>query len=150
MGRIEEAIDCLRRALAANPDAPVPHTNLIFALNFLPTATAADHQAERRRWDEQHARRFAGSMHQHANVCDPQRRLRVGYVSSHFRHQAATFAFGGVIVSHDPKQFEVICYSDTAEEDYITTRLRARADKWHHTAKLTDEELANLDSSRWH
>jgi protein O-GlcNAc transferase len=144
MGRIEEAVDCLRRALAANPDAAVPHTNLIFALNFLPMATAADHQAERRRWDERHARRFVGSIRQHANVCNPQRRLRVGYISSHFRHQAATFAFGGVIVSHDPKQFEVICYSDTTEEDYITTRLRARADKWHHTAKLSDEELAHL------
>ena len=144
MGRIEEAIDCLTRALAANPDAAVPHTNLIFALNFLPTATAADHQAERRRWDERHARRFAGSIRRHANVRDPQRQLRVGYVSSHFCHQAATFAFGGVIVSHDPKHFEVICYSDTTQEDYITTRLRARADKWHHTAKLSDEELANL------
>ena len=120
------------------------HTNPIFALNFLPTATAADHQAERRRWDERHARRFAGSIRRHANARDPQRRIRVGYVSSHFCHQAATFAFGGVIVSHDPKHFEVICYSDTTQEDYITTRLRARADKWHHTAKLSDEELANL------
>jgi protein O-GlcNAc transferase len=144
MGRIEEAIDCLTRALATNPDAAVAHTNLIFALNFLPTATAADHQAERRRWDERHARRFAESIRRHENVRDPQRRLRVGYVSSHFCHQSATFAFGGVIVSHDPKHFEVICYSDTMQEDYITALLRARADKWHHTAKLDDEELAGL------
>jgi predicted O-linked N-acetylglucosamine transferase (SPINDLY family) len=143
-GRIEEAITCLRRALAINPDAAVAHTNLIFALNFVPSATTADHQAERTRWDEQHAQRFAGLIRPHTNDPHPQRLLRIGYVSSHFRHQAATFAFGGVIVCHDRKQFEVICYSDTAEEDYITGHLRAAADKWHRTAKLSDEELADL------
>ena len=143
-GRIDEAVSCLRRALAINPDAAVAHTNLIFALNFVPAATAADHQAERARWDEQHAQRFAGSIRAHTNDPRPDRRLRIGYVSSHFRHQAATFAFGGVIVCHDRKQFEVICYSDTAEEDYITGHLRASAYKWHDTAKLSDEELADL------
>jgi protein O-GlcNAc transferase len=143
-GRIDEAISSLRRALAINPDAAVAHTNLIFALNFVPSATAADHQAERARWDEQHARRFARSIRAHANDPCPRRPLRIGYVSSHFRHQAATFAFGGVIVCHDREQFEVICYSDTVEEDYITGHLQAAADKWHRTAKLSDEELADL------
>ena len=144
VGRIDEAIACLERALAIDPDAAGPHTNLIFALNFVPTATAADHQAERARWDARHARRFAGSIRPHPNNADPQRRVRVGYVSSHFCHQAATFAFAGVILNHDRERFEVICYSDTAQEDEITDALRARADKWHSTAKLSDDELADL------
>lgn len=135
---------CLRRALAINPEGAVAHTNLIFALNFVPTATAADHQAERARWNERHAQRFASLIRPHTNDPRPQRRLRIGYVSSHFCHQAATFAFGGVIICHDRTQFEVICYSDTAQEDYITDHLRARANKWHRTAKLGDEELADL------
>jgi protein O-GlcNAc transferase len=143
-GRIEEAIQCLRRALATNPNAAVAHTNLIFALNFDPSATAADHQAERARWDERYAKPLADLIRPHNNHARPHRRLRIGYVSSHFRHQAATFAFGGVIVCHDRAQFEVICYSDTAQEDYITDYLRARADKWHRTAKLSDQELADL------
>jgi protein O-GlcNAc transferase len=143
-GRIEEAIAYLKRALAINPDGAVAHTNLIFALNFVPTATAAEHQAERARWDERHARRFADLIRPHTNEPDPQRRLRIGYVSSHFCHQAATFAFAGVILHHDREQFEVICYSDTAREDAITERLRARADMWRCTARLTDEKLAEL------
>jgi protein O-GlcNAc transferase len=143
-GRIEEAILCLRRALVINPDAAVAHTNLIFALNFDPTATAADHQAERARWNERHAQPLAGVIRPLNNDAQPHRRLRIGYVSSHFRHQAATFAFGGVIICHDREQFEVVCYSDTAQEDYVTDHLRARADKWYRTAKLSDQELADL------
>jgi predicted O-linked N-acetylglucosamine transferase (SPINDLY family) len=143
-GRVEEAIACLNRALAIDPDRPVVHTNLIFALNFLPSATTADHQAERSRWDERHARRFAGAIRPHDNDPDPQRRLRIGFVSGHFCHQAATFAFAGAILHHDPKEFEVICYSDTPREDHITEQLRARADKWQRTARLNDQQLAEL------
>jgi predicted O-linked N-acetylglucosamine transferase (SPINDLY family) len=143
-GRVEEAIACLKRALALEPDRPVVHTNLIFALNFLPSATTADHQAERARWDERHARRFASAIRPHDNDPDPARPLRIGFVSGHFCHQAATFAFAGAILHHDPKEFEVICYSDTQREDHITEQLRARADKWHRTVRLTDEQLAEL------
>jgi protein O-GlcNAc transferase len=145
VGRVEEAIACLNRALAIDADyAPVAHTNLIFTLNFLPSATTADLQAERARYDEHHARRFADSIRPHANDPDPERRVRIGYVSSHLQHQAATFAFAGVFLCHDRRQFEVICYSDTPQEDDISERLRARADKWHRTARLTDDALAAL------
>jgi predicted O-linked N-acetylglucosamine transferase (SPINDLY family) len=65
-------------------------------------------------------------------------------VSSHFCHQAATFAFAGVILNHDRKQFEVICYSDTPREDEVTGQLRTRADRWRPTAKLSDDALADL------
>ena len=103
-----EAIDCFRRAVAAKSEYPALHSNLIFALNFDPTASAADQQAERAAWAERHASRFTGAIRAHDNDRDPQRRLRIGYVSSHFRRQAAICAFGGVIVNHDPDRFEVI------------------------------------------
>jgi protein O-GlcNAc transferase len=143
-GRIDEAMTYMRRALELDPDNAVHHTNMIFALNFVPGATTADHQAERARYNERHAQRFAASIRPHANMPDPQRRLRVGYVSAHFRHQAATFAFGGVILNHDRERFEVICYSDTPQEDDVTARLRACCHRWHNTAKLSDFELAQL------
>ena len=143
-GKIEEAISCCRRALAIEPDNHSIHSNLIFALNFDPAATAAEHQAERARWDEQHAKRFAAAVPPHTNHPDPDRRLRVGYVSSHFRDQAATYAFGGVLLCHDRKWFDVTCYSDTLREDDITARFRSSVSKWHHTMGLSDDELADL------
>jgi predicted O-linked N-acetylglucosamine transferase (SPINDLY family) len=143
-GRIDEAMTCLRRALELEPDNAVHHTNMIFVLNFVPDATTADHQAERARYNERHAQRFAAVIRPHANTPEPQRRLRVGYVSAHFRDQAATFAFGGVILNHHRERFEVTCYSDTPREDDITARLRACCHRWHNTAQLSDFELAQL------
>jgi protein O-GlcNAc transferase len=139
--KVDDAIMCYRRASAIKPDV---HSNLIFAYNFDLAATPAEQQVARARWDELNARRLAGTIRPHANHPIPDRRLRIGYVSSHFRHQAATYAFGGVILCHDQKLFDVVCYSDTWPEDDVTARLRAHAGKWHHTLGLTDDALADL------
>ena len=143
-GKIEDSISDYRRALAIQPDWAWLHTNLIFALNFDLSATAADKQSERARWNERHARRFADGIAPHTNERDPERRLRVGYVSAQFRHHAASLAFGGVIVEHDPREIEVFCYSDSTVEDAITGRFRSRAQGWQRTAGLSDQELADL------
>ncbi len=143
LNRMPEAIASYEKSLAIRPN-PTCHSNLIFALNFAPDATAASHQAERARWNELYAQRFAASIQPHANVPDPHRRLRVGYVSSHFRHQASTYAFGGVLLCHDPASFEVVCYSDTLNEDDVTARLRTCTHKWHRTVGLSDDRLADL------
>jgi protein O-GlcNAc transferase len=142
-GQPEAALESFRRAVAASPADAEPHSGLIFALNFDPAATTSEHQAERSRWDERHARRFTPSR-PHENDRDPDRRLRIGYVSPYFCSQAATYAFGGVIMCRNAGQFEVVCYSDTAREDHVTGRLAAGADKWHRTADLDDDALAAL------
>jgi predicted O-linked N-acetylglucosamine transferase (SPINDLY family) len=143
-GRVTEAIAWNRRAIAAEPDNRLFHMALIFALNFDPAATAAEHQAERARWNAAHALRHAAAIAPHTNTPDPARRLRVGYVSSHFRHQAATYAFGGLLLNHDPRAVDVICYSDTEKEDDVTAQLRAAVPTWRDTVGLDDDALAAL------
>jgi predicted O-linked N-acetylglucosamine transferase (SPINDLY family) len=142
LGRPKEAIRDLRRALALNPNDADTHISLIFALNFDPDATAEDLQAERKAWGLRYDHLLDGVAH--VNKPEPDRRLRIGYVSAHFRHQAATYAFGGVIVHHDPQQFEIICYSDTRDEDDVTRRLRGHAHRWHRTSHLSDDQLSSL------
>jgi protein O-GlcNAc transferase len=139
LGRPSDAIADLRRALSAQPNDPEIHTSLIFALNFDTEATTEGLQAERAKWAP-HLRHSAGT--NHPNEPSVGRKLRIGYVSSYFRHQAATYAFGGVIVHHDPAQFEIVCYSDTPEEDDLTADLRNSAGKWRRTIDLSDSQLA--------
>ena len=104
-------------------------------------ATPESLQTERAKWAP-HLRLSAST--NHLNEPSPERKLRIGYVSSHFRHQAATYAFGGVIVHHDPEQFEIVCYSDTAEEDDVSAHLRNAAHKWRRTIDLSDDRLVEL------
>jgi len=143
LNRLKEAQASYRQALAIKPD-PKCHSNLIFVMNFDSDASAAEQQAERARWHELYAQEFMSSAAEHKNDPDPERRLRVGYVSSHFRAQAATYGFGGAIIAHDPGRFDVVCYSDTKTEDDVTERLRACTHTWRRTANLSDQELSEL------
>jgi protein O-GlcNAc transferase len=72
------------------------------------------------------------------------RRVRVGYASSYFRHDNAAYGFGNAILNQDDARFEIFCHSDTLNEDDVTARLRAQADQWHQTRQLSDDKLAEL------
>ena len=137
-----QAVESYRRALALKPDEPGVYSDLIFALNFVSEATNESLQAERAAWGSRYGS-FVTEV-KHTNEPRPDRRLRIGYVSAHFRRQAATYAFGGVIVHHDPEKFQVVCYSDTSREDDVTQRLRSHVDKWHPTTHLSDDQLSSL------
>ena len=142
IGQLEEAVAANRRALELGPTSAAAHSNLIFNLNFDASLGLAEHQAERRRWAARHADALAPAMTPRPADCDPERRLRVGYVSAHFRAYAASYAFGGVLTHHDPAQVEIFCYSDTRQEDELTSIFRRAAHHWRDTADLSDSALA--------
>lgn len=74
---------------------------------------------------------------------DPERRLRIGYLSCDFnRHPVAWFA-QPLIERHDRAQVEVFCYSSaTRPPDAETARLRAAADHWCDAGAMDDAVLA--------
>jgi protein O-GlcNAc transferase len=143
-GEIKQAIDCARHALSLAPANPALHTALIFLLNFVSSVSPEEKQRTRAQWGEQFAKPLRHTIRPHANDKDPNRPLRIGYVSGNFRRQAATYAFGGVLLSHDPSRFEVICYSDTIKEDEITRIIRQSVKEWHNIVELSDEDVAEL------
>lgn len=142
IGQLDEAVAANRRALELGPTSAAAHSNLIFNLNFDASLGLAEHQAERRRWATQHADALAPAMAPSPADCDPERRLRIGYVSAHFRAYAASYAFGGVLTHHDPAKVEIFCYSDTRQEDELTSIFRRAAQHWRDTADLGDAALA--------
>jgi protein O-GlcNAc transferase len=140
-GRPAEAVQNYRQALAINP-APDIHSNLIAALSLDPVAVAADHQAERLQWNEQYARVFTADIAQHRNVPDPDRRLRIGYVSGSGRRYTAALARS--ILFCDSNNFEAVVYGHTAPGDAIGARMRLGVDLWRDIAGCSDEDVAQL------
>jgi predicted O-linked N-acetylglucosamine transferase (SPINDLY family) len=133
IGQTAEAIDCCRRALALAPDGAALHSQLLTALRFGSTADEAAIVAEHRAWAARHAAPLAREIRPHANDRTPDRRLRVGYVSPDFRHHSVAWSILPILEHHDRDRFEVFCYSDAADPDEITERVRASADVWRDT-----------------
>jgi len=136
------AIATFRRVIELEPTSAIQHSNLVYALNFCsaqdPVALFAEHKA----WAARHAEPLTALAPPHANNRDPHRRLRVGYVSAHFRHHAVSFFAEPMIAAHNGEAFEVYLYSDVRAPDEVTARMRARATAWRETVGLTDEQVA--------
>jgi predicted O-linked N-acetylglucosamine transferase (SPINDLY family) len=142
LGRTSDAVAAFRRALAERPDYPAAHSNLIFTLDLDPGATRAGLFDEKRLWNARYARALTAAAPAHANERDPERRLRVGYVSADFRYHSAAAVFGGVLLNHDRDRFDVACYSAVARPDGMTERFQAAAGLWRSTVGMSDEALA--------
>ncbi len=143
-GRLGEAVAAFRKALEIKPGMAAVHSNLIFCMNYDGTPTQADIWAETLAWNAVHAAPFDGSDRSHANDPNPDRRLRVGYVSPDFCEHSVGHFLAPLIAAHDRRAFEAVCYAQVANPDQMTTWFRGRADAWRSIVGLPDSAVADI------
>jgi protein O-GlcNAc transferase len=142
LGRVDETLMELERALAIDSMRAVEHSSLVFQTTFSSHHDADAQLAVARGWSDRHAAPLSRKRHAHPHDRDPERRLRIGYVSPDFRqHVQRLFTFP-VLAQHDHAAFEIVCYSSVKAPDEYTHRIKALADEWHDVARLSDGELA--------
>jgi protein O-GlcNAc transferase len=143
-GKHVEALARYQQVLRLRPDDVIAHDNLVMLLHYHPDYDAAAIYQEARRWNDQHAEPLAKFRHPHANSADPERRLRVGYVSPDFCNHAGAFFTIPLLSNHNHREVEIYCYAEVARPDGMTERLRGLADVWRDTVGLTDEQMAGM------
>ncbi len=143
-GDMERSAQRFRAALAADPDYATAYSNLLACLNYLLGSTPEAVLGEHRRFAERFEAPLAREREPHANRPDPNRRLRVGYVSGDFLEHAMSYSVEPVLAHHDRSQFEVHCYANNALEDPVTERLKQHASGWHRVVGLSDQAMAAL------
>ncbi len=142
-GRAAEALGEFRAALSAQPQ-PGTHSNLVYALNFVPNLPPAEIFAEHQFWSAMQIGRLKRNSRPFENGGDPERRLRIGYVSPDFVHHAVSYFIEPVLAAHDRTRVEVFCYSNVRVPDATTARLRMLSENWRDIAQLNDEQAAEL------
>jgi predicted O-linked N-acetylglucosamine transferase (SPINDLY family) len=88
--------------------------------------------------------RSAGQATAHRNAPDPERRLRLGYVSSDFRRHPIGLFMRLLLPLHDRDRFEVHAWSGTAKIDAATDAIRNAVDLWHDIAGMPDRDVDAL------
>lgn len=141
--RIDEALEVFGAARKLAPESFYQESEELHTLNLSDTvsdeALFARHLSFGARLEKAFPPRFA----RFRNSRDPQRRLRIGYVSSDFRlHPLAMFAIP-LLERHDRSAVEVFCYSTGSISDDVTRQVQRRADVWRDAAMLSDQELAD-------
>jgi predicted O-linked N-acetylglucosamine transferase (SPINDLY family) len=143
-GQLDEAIGAFRQAISLKPGFAEAHSNLFLTLNYHSGYDAKMIQGELGRWKQQHAEPLKKFIQPHTNDRDPERRLRVGYVSPDFCQHVVGRNLLPLLSRHDHGQMEIFCYSNVVRADGLTDQFRRLADVWHSVVKLSDSQAADL------
>ena len=143
-GQIDAAIAACQQAIAIRPNYPKALSNLALTMHYHPACDAQAIAEEHRRWNRQHAEPLRKLIPSFGNDRNPDRRLRIGYVSPDFRGHAVAPMALPLLVCRDRENFEVFCYAEVLIPDAMTESFRAQADQWRSTIGLSDEQVANL------
>jgi predicted O-linked N-acetylglucosamine transferase (SPINDLY family) len=144
IGRFDEGIASHRQAVRLRPDDAKEHSNLILILHYHPGYDARMIHEELRRWNRQHAEPLKKLIQPHTNDRDPDRRLRIGYVSPDFRECVIGPSLLPLLRRHDHRQMEIFCYANVLKPDTRTDELRQHMDVWRNIVGLSDSQAVEL------
>ncbi|ADC62872.1 O-linked N-acetylglucosamine transferase, SPINDLY family protein [Allochromatium vinosum] len=142
LGRLDEALDVYRQALTIRPDDTSIHGKLLFTLNYHPDQSAEQIFSAYQAFDQRIGVPYRASWQPPASDRDPDRRLRIGYVSPDFRCHSIRHFLEPVLAHHDHQSFEITAYAELSQEDGLTAVYRRLVDRWVPTHGLSDDVLA--------
>lgn len=144
-GDVDGMLMHARRAVELEPENPDMHQHMLMDLHYAVHISPEDLLAAHRDWADRFGH-VPDVRAQHCNVVDPERLLRIAYISADFRQHSVAHFIEPVLAQHDRNRVLVYCYSNLRQErhDPVTARLRSLADLWRDVATLNDAELAAL------
>jgi predicted O-linked N-acetylglucosamine transferase (SPINDLY family) len=114
----------------------------LLILNYLPSAAGDTICLEHKRFGERFERPLMPRWPRHDNARDPERRLKIGYVSPDLRLHSVAFFMEPILEYHDRDAVEIYCYYNNTVQDEVAKRLQGHADHWIPCVDMNDEDLA--------
>lgn len=143
VGQVRDGIELLREVADRAPGNFVANSALLWYLQYLP-------DLNKRTFFERYKRlmRIGAPMsmarQSHDNDPDPQRRLRVGYISPDFRRHSVALVFEPFLDSHNRREVDVYGYGYVAAPDKITECFQQKFDHYRGIRRNDPEKIAHL------
>ena len=142
-GRLHDGADVLRKALELEPENAAIRSNYLLNLHYLPDVSAETMFEEHLKWARIHTSSDPAGF-SHDNIPEPERKLRVAYISPDFRmHSVASF-FEPLLEGHNRENVELYGYGNVKSPDHVTKRLKSMFDNYRDIRGLDDQTAAWL------
>ena len=143
IGQKSRGIEMLRQAVARAPEQARIHSSYLANLHYMPDLNPEMLFAEHKRWGQIHTPAEQART-SHRNNPDPDRKLRVGYISADFRMHSVAYNFMAFLNDRDPEKVEVYGYGNVAVPDAMTELLRGKFDCYRSIHSIEDEKVVHL------
>jgi predicted O-linked N-acetylglucosamine transferase (SPINDLY family) len=141
-GEGDAAVEALRKAIALSPALPFFYSNLLFDMQYDPNVGEAEAAAEARQWGLRQIAAVRPVALPADRDLDPDRPLRVGYVSADFYRHPVGWLASAPIMAHDRSAVTVVLYANQTSYDRLTETLQRSADAWVPIMGLDDDSVA--------
>ena len=155
-GRFDEAVACFRQAPELKPDDSQACSDLLLTLQYRAGTTLCRVGPAHAEYEQRHAEPLRSTWPRHENVRNPDRMLRVGFVSADFGRHPVGYFLIRVLENLDRDQAGIVCYSDRIIEDDLTRASGLRRPPGDDVVGSSDEQLAeeirptaSTSSSTW-
>jgi protein O-GlcNAc transferase len=137
-----EAKRAFASALELDPGLKSFESTYLFSLNLRDDLDAWTVFAEHARLGAAVGRAVGAPFKTWSNQPDPDRRVKVGYVSGDFGKHPIGLFLRPVLERHDRAWFDVYCYSNLRAVDDVTRMLQASVEHWSVVAGVEDRLVA--------
>ncbi len=141
-GQAVQGVACMQRAAHLAPDNPYIQLNTLTHLHYLPEITRQDLYQGFVSWAQRFVP-FAGTTGDYHCSRDPDRRLRIGYISPDFYQHSVAFTFEPILDALDRRDLEVYGYGNVETPDSFTTRLSGKFEMYRDIHGLPLEDIVN-------
>lgn len=143
LGQIDKAIELMRKVTQRLPDNNFAHSNMLLYMHYLPDLPRPAIFEEAKKWAQRNLpQRLAKTTHR--NIPDPERKLKIGYISPDFRNHSVTYFFEPLLDAHNRDIVEVYGYGNIHHYDNTTTRLKSKFDHYRNIRPLDDKAVVEL------
>ena len=143
MGRAKEGNEILRQAIPKASHNPVVHSNLVFFMHYLPDVDRQSFFEEHKQWArDQTPIKLARTSHD--NDPDPDRRLRIGYVSPDFCTHSVAHFFEILLDEQNRREIETFGYGNVESPDEVTERLKSKFDHYRNILGVNDTDIVDM------
>lgn len=142
LGQTSKGISLLKDAVAKMPDSNQLWSMLLLFMHYSEDIDRAEIFEMSRKWGQICAPGTAGR--EHRNTLDPDRKLRIGYISPDFRDHSVTFLFEPLLDAHNRECVALYGYGHVVIPDQVTERLKAKFDVYRPIHDLEPQTIADM------
>lgn len=142
---LDMALECHTKACEMSPEYANARSNKLRDYTHLPNIPNELLLKEHRMWWELHTSNIKRLPH--TNDPNPERKLRIGWISADFREHSVTHFLLPLFQNFDRNQFEFCCYAGVTRPDDFTRMLAQCAPVFRQTLGVSDIDLARIIQS---
>lgn len=142
--QLEAGLDVMSRTQFLAPDSFTLHATRLMYLNYSPSRSRESISQEHFSFGQRFERELPLLSQDYADrSIDPEKRLRIGFVSPDFRAHSVAYFARPFFDAFDRDRFDVVGYAHVPNEDAITADLRNAVTDWRNIVGLDSQQTAD-------